>query len=230
MFAVHCGTLCSMVTWHHIGVLGLSRGHKKRKKILFFSLQDHQILKSGCFSGHNGIHCFIYELIFGVRGNPFHFFFVQCVSFLAEHDGEVCWKSGAIKPKYRRVLYVWQECSEAVLNLELALFVGLDTARPMAADAAEVPVGMSVCSACHMLLRWFESACMFTQQGVNVIQVNQCLSSHVSREKYVSVSTPLCFAIISSLSPNTHRNTHTMCPESAFIQPLLVNIPTSWLV
>lgn len=44
---------------------------------------------------------------------------------------------------------------------------------------------------------------VFTQQGV-VSHVNQYLSSHVSREKHVSVPTPRCFATISSLSPNTH--------------------------
>lgn len=77
-----------------------------------------------------------------------------------------------------------------------------------------------------------ELSCVFTQQGVNVNEVNQCLSSHVSGERHRSVSTPFCFAIICSLSPNTHRSTrahtNTLC---ALIHPLLfVNIPTSWPV
>ncbi len=49
----------------------------------------------------------------------------------------------------------------------------------------------------------------------------------------MSVCTPLCFAIIPPLSPNTHIYTHIqrlMCPDSAFIEPVLVNIATSWPV
>ena len=55
----------------------------------------------------------------------------------------------------------------------------------------------------------------------------------LTRVKRVRVCTPLCFAIISSLSPNTHRYTHIqslMCPDSAFIEPVSVHKPTSWPV
>lgn len=92
-------------------------------------------------------------------------------------------------------------------------------------NAAELRMRLSQClRGCRRQLPWCELGCVFTQQGVNVSQRNQCLSPHVSREEHGSVCKPICFAIICSLSPNTHK---LKCPDSAFIEPVLVRVLTS---
>lgn len=72
---------------------------------------------------------------------------------------------GAVKLQYWYVLYVWERCSKTALNPELVLFVGPSVAHQMASDGPE-------CRGCRTLSQLCVLGCLFTQQGVNVSQVN----------------------------------------------------------